>query len=55
VGVGSPEKVTVLDASSISLSAASILALADPALTERLAIFRAEQTASVATEPHDAA
>jgi 5-(carboxyamino)imidazole ribonucleotide mutase len=37
------------------LLAASILALADPALTERLAIFRAEQTASVATEPHDAA
>jgi 5-(carboxyamino)imidazole ribonucleotide mutase len=37
------------------LLAASILSLADPALADRLAAFRAEQTASVATEPHDAA
>ncbi len=37
------------------LLAASILSLADPALADRLAAFRAEQTASVANEPHDAA
>ncbi len=37
------------------LLAASILSLADPALADRLAALRAEQTASVANEPHDAA
>ena len=37
------------------LLAAAILALGDPALAARLAALRAEQTASVATEPHDPA
>jgi 5-(carboxyamino)imidazole ribonucleotide mutase len=37
------------------LLAAGILALADPALAARLAALRAEQTASVATEPLDPA
>jgi 5-(carboxyamino)imidazole ribonucleotide mutase len=37
------------------LLAAAILALGDPALAERLATLRDEQTASVATEPHDPA
>jgi 5-(carboxyamino)imidazole ribonucleotide mutase len=37
------------------LLAAAILALGDPALAERLATLRAEQTAGVATEPHDPA
>jgi 5-(carboxyamino)imidazole ribonucleotide mutase len=37
------------------LLAAAILALGDAALAERLAALRAEQTASVATEPHDPA
>ncbi len=37
------------------LLAAAILALADPALAAHLAALRAEQTASVATEPLDPA
>ncbi len=37
------------------LLAAAILALGDAALAERLAALRAEQTAAVATEPHDPA
>jgi 5-(carboxyamino)imidazole ribonucleotide mutase len=37
------------------LLAAAILALADAPLADRLAALRAEQTASVATEPHDQA
>ena len=37
------------------LLAAAILALGDADLAERLAALRAEQTASVATEPHDPA
>ncbi|HVC62646.1 MAG TPA: 5-(carboxyamino)imidazole ribonucleotide mutase [Acetobacteraceae bacterium] len=37
------------------LLAAAILALWDPALAERLAALRAEQTAGVAIEPHDPA
>jgi 5-(carboxyamino)imidazole ribonucleotide mutase len=37
------------------LLAAAILALGDAELAERLAALRAEQTASVATEPHDPA
>jgi 5-(carboxyamino)imidazole ribonucleotide mutase len=37
------------------LLAAAILALGDPELAARLAALRAEQTAGVATEPHDPA
>ena len=37
------------------LLAAAILALGDADLAERLAVLRAEQTAAVATEPHDPA
>ena len=37
------------------LLAAAIVALGDPAVAERLAAYRAEQTAGVATEPQDPA
>jgi 5-(carboxyamino)imidazole ribonucleotide mutase len=41
-------------ATNAGLLAAAILAVADPALAERLKAFRAEQTASVAESPRDA-